>query len=114
MTAARRCSQVSAAARRRPWAAPLVATNLQPTCVALATRLPPRSARCAALVPALPQPRFACLPACLHPCPGGIHPCDLLLLMACTEGDDGKVAELLEAGADPNVKVGTDPACLPA
>lgn len=34
----------------------------------------------------------------------GIHPCDLLLLMACTEGDDGKVNELLEAGADPNVK----------
>lgn len=25
--------------------------------------------------------------------------------MACTEGDDGKVNELLEAGADPNVKV---------
>ena len=39
--------------------------------------------------------------------PGGIHPCDLLLLMACTEGDDGKVNELLEAGADPNVKVRT-------
>lgn len=25
--------------------------------------------------------------------------------MACTEGDDGKVDELLQAGADPNVKV---------
>ncbi len=30
---------------------------------------------------------------------------DLLLLMACSEGDDGKVEELLDAGADPNVKV---------
>lgn len=31
---------------------------------------------------------------------------DLLLLMACSEGDDGKVVELLDAGADPNIKVG--------
>ena len=30
--------------------------------------------------------------------------------MACTEGDDGKVNELLEAGANPDVKVrGTGP-----
>jgi ankyrin repeat protein len=28
---------------------------------------------------------------------------DLLLLMACQEGDDGKVAELLQSGADPRV-----------
>lgn len=34
----------------------------------------------------------------------GIHPVDLLLLMACTEGDDGKVEELLEAGANPSAK----------
>ena len=47
-----------------------------------------------------------------HPPPtraGGTHPCDLLLLMACSEGDDGKVAELLEAGADPSVKVRAGP-----
>ena len=29
---------------------------------------------------------------------------DLLLLMACCEGDDGKVEELLAAGANPGVK----------
>ena len=29
---------------------------------------------------------------------------DLLLLMACCEGDDGKVEELLAAGADPSVR----------
>jgi ankyrin repeat protein len=29
---------------------------------------------------------------------------DLLLLMACSEGDDGKVEELLAAGANPAVK----------
>ena len=31
---------------------------------------------------------------------------DLLLLMACQENDDGKVEELLEAGANPAIKVG--------
>lgn len=34
----------------------------------------------------------------------GTAPVDLLLLMACSEGDDGKVVELLDAGADPNIK----------
>lgn len=33
-----------------------------------------------------------------------LHPIDIILLWASTEGDDPKVAELLEAGADPNVK----------
>lgn len=35
---------------------------------------------------------------------------DLLLLMACSENDDGKVEELLDAGADPNIKVKPGPA----
>lgn len=30
---------------------------------------------------------------------------DLLLLMACQENDDGKVEEVLDSGANPNVKV---------
>ncbi len=34
----------------------------------------------------------------------GTSPVDLLLLMACSENDDGKVEELLESGADPNIK----------
>lgn len=42
---------------------------------------------------------------------GGTHPCDLLLLMACSENDDGKVTELLKAGADPTIKVGSGRWC---
>ncbi|EFN57405.1 hypothetical protein CHLNCDRAFT_142839 [Chlorella variabilis] len=34
----------------------------------------------------------------------GTAPVDLLLLMACSENDDGKVEELLESGADPSIK----------
>lgn len=43
----------------------------------------------------------------------GTHPCDLLLLMACSEGDDGKVNEMLKAGANPNVKVRLAPRLSP-
>lgn len=34
----------------------------------------------------------------------GIHPVDILLLLAASEGDVPKLEELLRAGADPRVK----------
>jgi len=34
----------------------------------------------------------------------GLHPVDVLLLMACSENDTPKVEELLKAGADASVK----------
>ena len=34
----------------------------------------------------------------------GLHPCDIILLMACEEGDTPKIEELFKSGADATVK----------
>ena len=67
--------------------------------------------------PPLPLPPPARPPARRRRCAagaraGGKHPADLLLLMAVEEGDEGKVEELLEAGADITITVSVRPPIL--
>lgn len=42
----------------------------------------------------------------------GIHPCDIILLMACEEGDTPKIEELIKAGADTSVKDWQGKTCM--